>query len=101
MSNDQRPKKMAVYSGNAAKVPPPAAAARAGAAGGGPGDSADAGGATVAAEGVDGQPGPALAASGLGLPIWAVLLFLVIGTAAGGAAVALIPRFAAQLIPNA
>lgn len=97
MSNDQRPKKMAVYSGDAPKAAP-AATARSGgtaAAAGSAQDLAVTGGAT---EGADEAQQQAAAASGSGLPIWAIALYLVAGTGAGGALVALLPRYAPQLL---
>lgn len=96
MSNDQRPKKMAVYSGDAAKAPP-AAAARAG----GP-VSTGADGAVEAegqAEHVDtADAAVSSTAGGLGMPIWGLLLFLMASVGGGGAAVALLPRLAPQLL---
>jgi hypothetical protein len=94
LSNDQRPKKMAVYSGDAPKAPTKDAAdsvaARTGASAG---DVADAAASTDAVDAAATQAG-----ASSGLPVWAILLYLVAGTGAGGALVALLPRYAPQLL---
>lgn len=90
MSNDQRPKNMPVYGSSAAKLPPAAAPRRA---------LAPAAAAAPAAVDVEtDQPLQVAVASAPGIPAWAVLLFLVAGTAGGGAVVALLPRVAPQLL---
>lgn len=99
MSNDQRPKKMAVYSGDAPKAPSTAAAQVTGTSGAADATSVDAAGGAVAADSMGALQHAA--APGSGLPIWAILLYLVAGTGAGAAIVALLPRFAPQLLHSA
>lgn len=97
MSNDQRPKKMAVYSGDAPKAPAPGPADAAGARGGSA--AADPADAAAAAEMADAATVDTVSSSGL--PIWAILLYLVAGTGAGAALVALLPHYAPHLLPAA
>lgn len=97
MSNDQRPKKMAVYSGDAPKAPAPRPADAASERG--VSTSADPANEAEAAEMADAATIEAVSSSGL--PIWAILLYLVAGTGAGAALVALLPHYAPHLLPAA
>jgi hypothetical protein len=85
---------MAVYSGDASRAPSSAVTTAGGSAGASaPTDEAASDPTAMAMDSAaTGQPADS------GLPIWAILLFLVAGAGGGSAAVALLPRLAPQLL---